>query len=69
MIGFDDVSLAAEVTPALTTVAQPIAELATCAAELLIARIQDGREIEAAQRIILDTHLVVRDSCAPYPGN
>jgi LacI family transcriptional regulator len=66
VIGFDDISMAVEVTPALTTIAQPIAELATCAAELLLKRIQNDRESEPAQRIILDTRLVVRDSCAPY---
>jgi LacI family transcriptional regulator, galactose operon repressor len=69
VIGFDDISISVEVTPALTTVAQPIEGLATCAAELLIKRIQNDHEDEPAQRVILDTQLVVRDSCAPYTAN
>lgn len=69
VIGFDDISMSVEVTPALTTIAQPIAELSTCAAELLIKRIQDGGKNEVAQRIILDTRLVIRDSCAPNSKN
>jgi len=66
VIGFDGISMAEEVTPALTTIAQPIADLASCAAELLIRRIQIGHEKDGVQRIVLDTQLVVRESCAPY---
>lgn len=65
IVGFDDISLASAVVPALTTVAQPIADLATLATELLIARIQNSEEYEPGQRIVLDTKLVVRESCAP----
>jgi LacI family transcriptional regulator len=66
VVGFDDISMSVEVTPALTTIAQPIAGLATCAAELLINRMQGNGESESAQRIILNTQLVARDSCAPH---
>jgi LacI family transcriptional regulator len=69
VIGFDDIPTSGEVTPALTTIAQPIAKLSTCAAELLIKRIQGDHKSEAAQRIILDTQLVIRDSCAPNSKN
>ena len=64
IVGFDDIPLASAVVPALTTVAQPIADLATLATELLIARIQNSEEYEPGQRIVLDTKLVVRESCA-----
>lgn len=64
IIGFDDIPLASAVSPALTTVAQPIAELATLAAQCLISRIQNDREDEPRQRSVLETRLIVRDSCA-----
>jgi LacI family transcriptional regulator len=65
IVGFDDVALASAVVPALTTVAQPIADLATQAMQLLIARIQEGDNYRPGQRVVLDTKLVVRESCAP----
>jgi len=65
IVGFDDIPLASAVSPALTTVAQPIVELATLAAKLLISRIQNNQEDRVGQRIVLDTKLVLRDSCAP----
>lgn len=66
VVGFDDIPLAAEVSPALTTIAQPIVELATCATDLLISRIQHNRVGEDTQCRVLDTKLIVRHSCAPY---
>jgi len=66
IIGFDDISSASAVSPALTTIAQPIVELATQAAQFLISRIQNGQEGRSGQRIVLDTELVVRNSCAPH---
>jgi LacI family transcriptional regulator len=65
IVGFDDIALASAVVPALTTVAQPIAELAGLAVELLMERIRDGSEAGPGRRIVLDTKLVVRESCAP----
>jgi len=64
IIGFDDIPLASAVSPALTTVAQPTAELSTLAARCLISRIQNDRDDEPRQRSVLETRLVVRDSCA-----
>jgi LacI family transcriptional regulator len=65
IVGFDDIPLASAVSPVLTTVAQPIVELATLAAELLMSRIQNGQEDGPGQQFVLDTKLVTRDSCAP----
>ena len=64
IIGFDDIPLASAMSPALTTVAQPTAELSTLAARCLISRIQNDRDDEPRQRSVLETRLVVRDSCA-----
>jgi LacI family transcriptional regulator len=60
--GFDDISLASIVWPALTTIHQPIRALAEAAADLLMT--QAG----PAERRCLEHRLVVRDSTGPAPG-
>ncbi len=65
LVGFDDSERAAILSPALTTVRQPLAELGRMAVSLLI-RLLDGQRLEAL-RIELATRLVVRDSTAPAP--
>jgi LacI family transcriptional regulator len=62
VVGFDDSESAAIVTPALTTVRQPLAELGRIAVSLL-SRLIEGQRVEAL-RIELATKLVVRDSTA-----
>jgi LacI family transcriptional regulator len=63
ILGFDDIDLADEITPPLTTVAQPIAELATSAVEILIFRIQESMPRSDRQRKVLNGWLVIRESC------
>ena len=65
IVGFDDLEAAEIVTPALTTVRQPLAEMGRIAVSLLERLIEDQR-IEALH-VELRTQLVVRDSTAP-PG-
>lgn len=60
--GFDDLEMAAVVTPALTTVHFPTAELGSYAAQHLLARLA-GRPVE--QHTELPVELVVRASTAP----
>lgn len=57
--GFDDSDLAAAVWPPLTTVRQPVRELAWAAADLLLA---DSRPRD---RLTLDYNLIVRASTGP----
>lgn len=59
--GFDDISLARHVRPALTTVHQPMRDLGEQAVQLLLDRVNDP----AAPRrsVLLPTRLVVRGSC------
>lgn len=66
LIGYDDIDMAAAVSPALTTVAQPAVELATRATSCLVARIQGKRLGESRKRIVLKPRLVIRDSCAQF---
>jgi LacI family transcriptional regulator len=60
--GFDDLDMSSVVTPGLTTVHFPTAELGTYAAQQLLARIA-GKPFEA--RVELPVELVVRGSTAP----
>jgi LacI family transcriptional regulator len=66
VIGVDDPFWGALVNPPLTTLAQPVREMATAAVELLFRRI-DGDKSEP-ERIVLDLELRSRSSCAPPRG-
>jgi LacI family transcriptional regulator len=63
--GFDDIFVSQLVTPALTTIRQPIAQLGGQAAELAVEAIEGRRE--RPERIVLPVELVVRASTAPVP--
>ena len=63
IVGFDDVEHATVVTPALTTVRQPLAEMGRTAVSLLI-RLLERQRFETLH-LELATRLVVRDSTAP----
>jgi DNA-binding LacI/PurR family transcriptional regulator len=67
VVGFDDLPVAAMVEPPLTTVHQPLAEMAAAATELALAL---GRGERAGQvGLELATTLTVRDSTAPPPAD
>jgi LacI family transcriptional regulator len=63
IVGFDDTQQAVIVTPRLTSVSQPLAELGRMGVSLL-ARLLEGQRVDAL-RVELATRLVVRDSTAP----
>jgi LacI family transcriptional regulator len=67
IVGFDDTPLASSIWPALTTVLQPVAEMARLATQLLLEEIQERREGRTLgpQQQILKFELVKRDSSAP----
>ncbi len=66
VVGFDDLPVAAHVAPPLTTVHQPLIEMAVAATELALAL---GRGERAPQiGLELATTLTVRESTAPPPG-
>jgi len=60
--GFDDVPMSALVSPPLTTVRQPIRELAAEAARQLL-RAVDSSGGDVPRSVLLPTELVVRSSC------
>ncbi len=63
LIGFDDISFTTMVSPSLTTIAQPLEDMAQLSLDLLINRIQQKAERYPAKRIVLPTELVIRESC------
>ncbi len=63
VVGFDDLPIARWVSPPLTTVRQPLIEMAEAAAELVLG-IARGEE-PAQTRVELSTELIVRESTAP----
>jgi LacI family transcriptional regulator, xylobiose transport system transcriptional regulator len=63
VVGFDDLPVARWVGPPLTTVRQPLIEMAEAAAELVL-ELARGEE-PAQMRVELATELVVRESTAP----
>ena len=66
VVGFDDLDLARQWRPALTTVHVPTEVLWTQAADYLLARL-DGSVTAVLQREV-EVELVVRDSTGPVPG-
>ncbi len=66
VVGFDDISVASQVFPALTTVAAPIKELAANSVKMLISLI-DG-VVPNNKHMALSAQLVIRESCAAPKG-
>jgi LacI family transcriptional regulator len=67
VVGFDDMPTSAKTNPPLTTVRQQVSQMGSKAVEVLIALI--GKEIPSTQRVIMDTELVVRESCGASQRN
>jgi DNA-binding LacI/PurR family transcriptional regulator len=65
VVGFDDIALAAMVTPALTTVALPKALAGRAAVELLLERLESAEAPSHPEPRGLPASLVVRGSTAP----
>ena len=61
LVAVDDPFWAELVEPPLTTLAQPVREMAGCAVELLLEKI--GGERERPRRVVFDFELRVRGSC------
>ena len=62
LVGFDDVDFYSLITPPITTIRQPAAELGHMAVRLLLQRIH--KEVTASSvRTVLPVTLVVRESC------
>jgi LacI family transcriptional regulator len=62
VVGFDDLPAARWVSPPLTTVRQPLADMGRLAAEML-GNLIDGVALHS-RRVELSTELIVRESTA-----
>jgi LacI family transcriptional regulator len=62
IVGFDDLPYATIVTPALTTIRQPLAEMGRAAVGLVVRLLDSGRP--EAPQIELPTRMIVRESTA-----
>ena len=63
VVGFDDLPVTQWVSPPMTTVRQPLMDMATAAAEMVLA--MSRGEVPAQTRVELATELIVRESTAP----
>lgn len=64
--GFDDIALARQVFPSLTTIRQPLSQMSELAAELLIKG-KHGNSSESDHRIV-PAKLQIRESTGPAPS-
>jgi LacI family transcriptional regulator len=64
VVGFDDIELGAEFTPALTTMHVPSSDIGRLAAQRLLARLEGKREPRAWETPV---NLVVRETTGPAP--
>lgn len=73
LVGFDNIPLSQTAYPALTTMAQPIVEMANISVDLLVERIQFKQKLKrnrgvelGYKRMVLKAHLIERESCSIY---
>jgi LacI family transcriptional regulator len=67
VVGFDDIQSAAFQNPALTTVRQPLREMGTIAAEILLERITAPTKTPHPKEIVVEPELIIRASTAHPP--
>jgi LacI family transcriptional regulator len=65
VLGFDDIPMASQVHPPLTTIRQPFAQMGRAAVNTLLSQMESDDTI--APRIVLPTELIVRQSTGPAP--
>jgi LacI family transcriptional regulator len=70
LIGFDDLELAALLSPPLTVIRQPATNLGVQASRLLFERIAAGKRPESGFgiKLVLPVEFVIRESCGCPPG-
>jgi LacI family transcriptional regulator len=68
LVGFDDISSAGHVRPALTTVARPYEEMGALAVQQMVEAVRRPAGARPARQLDLPTRLVVRESTAAAVG-
>ncbi len=66
VVGFDDIPMALQVWPSLTTIRQPLGQMARLAAQLLIRRLRDDNPGEDER--VIKAQPVLRESTGPAPA-
>lgn len=66
IIGFDNIELAATMTPALTTVEYPMERMSEIVIDLILRQLKD--EAPQSEAVMLFPKLIVRQSCRPVSG-
>ncbi|MES2972484.1 MAG: substrate-binding domain-containing protein [Pseudomonadota bacterium] len=67
VLAIGDTDLAQLFTPGITSVAWDLEAVGTALAELLLRRLSPAQDAEP-ERIVITTHLVLRESCGPAPA-
>ncbi|MFJ5717027.1 LacI family DNA-binding transcriptional regulator [Neobacillus sp. NPDC093127] len=63
IVGYDDINISTMIKPALTTIRQPIKEMAKSAVELLVEMIETRETIEIAPKnLMFQMELIIRES-------
>jgi LacI family transcriptional regulator len=70
VVGFDDTAISTTLWPALTTVRQPVSEMAAAAIDLLLREQRAGKDGEAAKPadLVVPHTLIIRQSSGPPPA-
>lgn len=68
VIGMDNVSVCSYLNKSLTTISNPIKEMALISTSILIRKIED-EEFTAVQHVVLKPELVIRETTAVQGGN
>ncbi|MEX0300183.1 MAG: LacI family DNA-binding transcriptional regulator [Kordiimonas sp.] len=62
VVGFDDAPIATSIWPRLTTVRQPILEMAEMATDLLVDELMGKRDLDKPRKNTMDYQLAIRDT-------
>jgi len=68
-MGFDDISVSENYSPALSTMRQPREQIGRIATETLVNILEGTRTSTDPVRVVLRSELVVRESTAPPSGS
>lgn len=68
IVGFDDISMAKYISPALTTVKVPLFEMGQIVGKTLIQKIncEDDNNIKVDEKIVIPLELKIRESCGSH---
>ena len=69
IVGFDDNYFSKLLNPPLTTIRQPVYEIGSIAAEILLKKIELGNQQRNVCRHVIDGELIIRDSVANKAGS